>query len=242
MGDKKTKKNYFKPMGNTNAPKKISEPMFGEPNVSNSCGENSDLLAEKLMDQQLVKQKISEEYTADIIGKALSQAEHYSSRFGIRNIINMQFNYYNLYDSGINKDRESLKKCLISLLNIIQTYYEIDGKCFPSGININNAKNYLVKLKENCKDLEDQRIFDDFISILNGQKCNFSSYFNTKNAHVDPNMLVKQGISVIKSSAKEEKKWEKKAMEEGDYPVGLQIGKDWKENENVADLGDDDGF
>ena len=31
-------------------------------------------------------------------------------------------------------------------------------------------------------------------------------------------------------------------MEEGDYPVGLQIGKDWKENENVADLGDDDGF
>ena len=55
MGDKKTKKNYFKLMGNTNAPKNISEPMFVEPNVSNNCNKNSNLLAEKLIDQQLVK-------------------------------------------------------------------------------------------------------------------------------------------------------------------------------------------
>ena len=210
MSVENQRKKNKKTMGNTNPQQNISEPMFGQTNASNNYNLNNNLLAQKQIDQQLVKQKISQEYTADIIGKALSQAENYSSRFGIKKIINMQFNYYNLYDSGINKDRESLKKCLISLLNIIQTYYEIDGKCFPSGININNAKNYLVKLKENCKDLEDQRIFDDFISILNGQKCNFSSYFNTQNAHVDPNMLVKQGISVIKSSAKEEKNGKKK--------------------------------
>lgn len=43
----------------------------------------------------------------------------------------------------------------------------------------------------------------------------------------------------MKGALKQEKKWEKKALEEGDYDVGLKIGKDWKDNEDVADLGDD---
>lgn len=242
MSVENQRKKNKKTMGNTNPQQNISEPMFGQTNASNNYNLNNNLLAQKQIDQQLVKQKISQEYTADVLGKALSYAEHYSSRFGKCPLINYQFNFYNIYDSGINKDKESLKKGLISLLNVIQGYYELDGKCFPSGIKIKDVKKYLTDLKLNCKDPEDQKIFDAFISILDGKQYDFSSFFNTQNAHVDPNMLTTKGIKVMKGALKQEKKWEKKALEEGDYDVGLKIGKDWKDNQDVADLGDDYGY
>ena len=77
-------------------------------------------LMEKQIHKQLVEQKISQEYSADIMGKALSSAEHYSSRFGNKKIKNMQFNYYNLFDSGIKKNKEELKKSIITFLDILQ--------------------------------------------------------------------------------------------------------------------------
>ena len=230
--------NNNKNMGSNSNPSSMQPAAFDQPNTPNinfNCGGTTTKIQG---DKQLVKQKISQEYTADIMGKALTYAEHYSSRFGKRPLINFQFNYYNIYDSGINKDKESLKKGLISLLNVIQIYYEFDGKCFPRGIKISEVKNYLTKLKFNCKDLEDQKIFDAFILILDGKQFDFSSFFNTQNVHADPNMLTTKGISVMKGALKQEKKWEKKALEEGDYDVGLKIGKDWEDNEDVADLGD----
>ena len=236
------KKNNNKKMGSHSSPSSIQPADFDQPSIPNkniNCGGTTTHM---LADKQLVKQKISQEYTADIMGKALTYAEHYSSRFGKCPLKTFQFNYYNIYDSGINKNKESLKKGLISLLNIMQDYYEMDGKCFPKGIKINDVKNYLTQLKFNCKDLEDQKIFDAFILILDGKQFDFSSFFNTQNAHVDPNMLTTKGISVMKGALKQEKKWEKKALEEGDYDVGLKIGKDWKDNEDVADLGDDYGY
>lgn len=237
----RTHKNNKKIMGGISSQQSIQPAVFDQPSTPNNInygGTTTQMQADK----QLVKQKISQEYTADIMGKALTYAEHYSSRFGKCPLKKFQFNYYNIYDSGINKNKESLKKGLISLLNIIQDYYEMDGKCFPKGIKINDVKNYLTQLKFNCKDLEDQQIFDAFILILDGKQFDFSSFFNTQNAHVDPNMLTTKGISVMKGALKQEKKWEKKALEEGDYDVGLKIGKDWKDNEDVADLGDDYGY
>ena len=232
-------KNNNKNMGGYSSQSNIQPAVYDQPSTPNNninCVGTTTLM---LANKQLVKQKISQEYTADIMGKALTYAEHYSSRFGKSHFTNFKFNYYNIYDSGINKNKESLKKGLISLLNIMQDYYEMDGKCFPKGIKINDVKKYLTKLKSNCKDDEDQNIFDAFILILDGKQFDFSSFFNTQNAHVDPNMLTSKGIKVMKGALKQEKKWEKKALEEGDYDVGLKIGKDWKDNEDVADLGDD---
>ena len=229
-----------KKMGGHSSPS-IQSAVFDQPNTPNNIINCGGTTTQTLANKQLVKQKISQEYTADVLGKALTYAEHYSSRFGKCPLTNFQFNYYNIYDSGINKDKESLKKGLISLLNVIQSYYEFDGKCFPSGIKISEVKGYLTQLKFNCKE-EDQKIFDAFISILDGKQFDFSSFFNTQNAHVDPNMLTTKGIKVMKGALKQEKKWEKKALEEGDYDVGLQIGKDWKENKNVPDLDDDYGY
>ena len=235
-------KNNNKNMGSHSNPSSIQPAFFDQSSTTNNNINYGGTTTQMLANKQLVKQKISQEYTADVLGKALSYAEHYSSRFGKCPLINYQFNFYNIYDSGINKDKESLKKGLISLLNVIQGYYELDGKCFPSGIKIKDVKKYLTDLKLNCKDPEDQKIFDAFISILDGKQYDFSSFFNTQNAHVDPNMLTTKGIKVMKGALKQEKKWEKKALEEGDYDVGLQIGKDWKQNENVPDLDDDSGF
>jgi len=234
-------KNNNKNMGGNSSQPSIQSAVFDQPNTPNNNFNCGGTTTQMLANKQLVKQKISQEYTADVLGKALTYAEHYSSRFGKCPLTNFQFNYYNIYDSGINKDKESLKKGLISLLNVIQSYYEFDGKCFPSGIKISEVKGYLTQLKFNCKE-EDQKIFDAFISILDGKQFDFSSFFNTQNAHVDPNMLTSKGIKVMKGALKQEKKWEKKALEEGDYDVGLQIGKDWKENKNVPDLDDDYGY
>ena len=231
-----------KNMGGHSSQSSIQSAVFDQTNTPNNNFNCGGTTTQILANKQLVKQKISQEYTADVLGKALTYAEHYSSRFGKCPLTNFQFNYYNIYDSGINKDKESLKKGLISLLNVIQGYYELDGKCLPSGIKISEVKNYLTQLKLNCKDLEDQKIFDAFILILDGKQFDFSSFFNTQNAHVDPNMLTSKGIKVMKGALKQEKKWEKKALEEGDYDVGLQIGKDWKENKNVPDLDDDYGY
>ena len=233
--------NNIKKMGGYSIQPSIPPAVFDQPSTTNNNINCGGTTTQMLADKQLVKQKISQEYTADIMGKALTYAEHYSSRFGKCPLKTFQFNYYNIYDSGINKNKESLKKGLISLLNIVQDYYEMDGKCFPKGIKINDVKNYLTQLKFNCKE-EDQKIFDAFISILDGKQFDFSSFFNTQNAHVDPNMLTTKGISVMKGALKQEKKWEKKALEEGDYDVGLKIGKDWKDNQDVADLGDDYGY
>ena len=235
-------KNNNKKVGGHSSQSSIQPPVFDQSNTPNNNFNCGGTTTQILANKQLVKQKISQEYTADVLGKALTYAEHYSSRFGKCPLTNFQFNYYNIYDSGINKDKESLKKGLISLLNVIQGYYELDGKCLPSGIKISEVKNYLTQLKLNCKDLEDQKIFDAFILILDGKQFDFSSFFNTQNAHVDPNMLTSKGIKVMKGALKQEKKWEKKALEEGDYDVGLQIGKDWKENKNVPDLDDDYGY
>ena len=230
-----------KKMGGLSSQSSIQPAGLDQPSTPNNNINIGGITTQMQKDKQLVKQKISQEYTADILGKALTYAEHYSSRFGKDHFTNFQFNYYNIYDSGINKDKQSLKKGLISLLNVIQTYYELDGKCFPKGIKIKEVQDYLTKLKSNCKE-EDQQIFDAFILILDGKQFDFSSFFNTQNAHVDPNMLTSKGIKVMKGALKQEKTWEKKALEEGDYDVGLQIGKDWKENKNVPDLDDDYGY
>jgi hypothetical protein len=214
----------------------INDPIFTEKEESNINTQQYNLLSQQQANEQLVKQKISEEYTADIFGKALSSAEHYSSRFGKRQIINMQFNYYNLFDSGINKGKEELKKSIIAFLDILQDYYQIDGKCFPSGIKINEVKKYLNILKENCTSIEDQNIFDAFISVINGKRIDFSGFFNTEKAFVNPNLLATKGINVLKSTGRQEKEWEKKVLENGNYDVSLNIGKNWTDNKNFSNL------
>lgn len=122
----------------------------------------------------------------------------------------MQFNYYNLYDSGDTKNKEDLKKAIITFLDILQDYYEMDGKCFPSGININYIQTYLLSLKSNCPNLEDQKIFDMFIWVINGKRFDFSEFFNTQNASINPKILTTKGISVLKSAEGKKKIRKKK--------------------------------
>lgn len=108
-------KNNNKNMGDYSSQSNIQPAVYDQPSTQNNninCGGTTTLM---LANKQLVKQKISQEYTADIMGKALTYAEHYSSRFGKSHFTNFKFNYYNIYDSGINKNKESLKKGLISL-------------------------------------------------------------------------------------------------------------------------------
>lgn len=214
----------------------INDPVFLEKEESNIITQQNNFQAQMQANEKLVKQKISEEYTADIFGKALSSAEHYSSRVGKKKIINMQFNYYNLFDSGINKSDEELKKSIIAFLDILQDYYQMDGQKFPSGIKINEIIKYLTQLKENCINLDDKNIFDAFISIINGKRVDFSGFFNTKNAFVNPNLLATKGINVLKSAGRQEKDWEKKVLKDGNYDVGLNIGKDWTDNKHFSNL------
>lgn len=225
--------NKFK-MGNRNP--NINTPIFGEREDLKEKDNQNEFQKQKQADEQLVKQKISQEYTADIFGKALSSAEHYSSRFGKKSIKNMQFNYYNLFDSGITKNKEELKKAIIAFLDILQTYYQIDGKCFPSGIKINEVKAYLTSLKANCANPEDQKIYDSFISVINGQWIDFSGFFNTEKAVVDPNVLATKGIQALKSAGRQENSWEKKALDQGNYDVGLKLGKNWTDNQNYSNF------
>ena len=183
--------------------------------------------------KQLVKQKISEEYTNDMLGRAISKAEHFSSRFGKKQM-EQHFNYYNRFDNGFTKDKENLKKSLINALDTLQDYYEMDGpkKKFSKNFNQTKIVNYIKQLKSNCSD-EDKIIFDDFINILmGGDHINFDEYFNS-NCKVDPKVLTTNGISSMKFAAKQEKEWKEKAMKKGDYNVELKIDQNWNTNPHI---------
>ena len=183
--------------------------------------------------KDLVKQKISQEYTNDMLGKALSSAEFLSNRFGkTKNKFDNRFNYYNLFDSGVTKNKENLKKSLMTFLDALQYYYETDPvQYFPSNFSKQDIINYLKLLGSNCHE-EDQDIFRDFITIIKGGKVDFSIYFN-KNAKVDPNVLATNGVSSMKFAGRQEKEWEDKVAEKGDYPVELKMNKDWNSNVNI---------
>ena len=189
--------------------------------------------AQHQVNKELLKQKVSQEYTNDMLGKALSSAEHLSNRFGKRkNNIEMKFNYYNLFDSGLTKNKENLKKSLMTFLDALQYYYENDPiKTFPSNFSKQDIINYLKMLGSNCYE-EDQTIFKDFITIIKGGHVDFSFYFN-KDAKVDPNVLVTNGISSMKFAGNQEKEWEENAIEKGDYPIKLKMGMDWNSNKHI---------
>lgn len=212
------------------------------------------------INQQLLKQKISQEYTTDMLGRALSKAEFLSSRFGKSNLVNKQFNYYNRFDNGMEKDKDNLTKSFINALDTLQDYYEMDGpkKMFPSNVKQNDLIKYVENLRNNliidkidvnkAKPKKGQKniikddnellikLFNDFIHILKGgSKINFDKYFNCENASVDPKMLVDTGIDAMKFAAKQEAQWTKKFEEQGDYDVQMQMGKDWKTNPNISD-------
>ena len=86
-------------------------------------------------------------------------------------------------------------------------------------------------LGSNCYE-EDQTIFKDFITIIKGGHVDFSFYFN-KDAKVDPNVLVTNGISSMKFAGNQEKEWEENAIEKGDYPIKLKMGMDWNSNKHI---------
>lgn len=183
--------------------------------------------------KDLMKQKISQEYTNDMLGKALSSAEHFSNRFGrTKNKFDMKFNYYNLFDHGMTKNKENLKKSLMISLDALQYYYETDPiKTFPSNFSKQDIINYVKMLGNNCYE-EDQAVFKDFIDIIKGGKVDFSVYFNN-NAKVDPNILATNGVSSMKFAANQEKEWEENAVEQGDYPIKLKMGMDWNSNKHI---------
>ena len=189
------------------------------------------------INKQLMEQKISEEYTNDMLGKALSTAEYLSSRFG-KEEIKKRFNYYNLFDSGITKDKENLKKLLMISLDALQYYYEIDNnnKRFPSNFTEKDIITYIEKLRDNYynkdQNNKDKDIFGDFITIIKGGKVNFSSYFKS-NAKVDPNILVTSGVDTIKFAGRQENEWKEKAIKQGDYQINLKIDMDWNNNKHV---------
>ena len=201
--------------------------------------DNNTLLQEKvLIDKQLLKLKIAEEYTNDMLGRALSKIEHYSSRYGKQNIDNKLFNYYNRFDNGFNKEKDNLIKSLINALDTLQEYYEEDNenKKFPSNFKQKDIIEYIKYLKDNCKDDDtNKKYFDAFINIIKGQKVNFGNFINTQNAKVDPNILVSSGISSMKFVRRQEKEWKEKAKEIGDYPVLLKVGMDWNINKHIPD-------
>jgi len=41
--------------------------------------------------------KVDQEYTNDMLGRALSKVEHYSSKYGKQNIDNKKFNHFSMY-------------------------------------------------------------------------------------------------------------------------------------------------
>ena len=184
------------------------------------------------IDKQLVKQKISEEYTNDMLGRALSKAEYLSSRFGKKQIEH-HFNYYNRFDNGFTKDKEDLKKSLINALDTLQDYYEMDGpkKRYPKNFDQKKIIKYIKQLKESCSE-EDEGIFDDFINIILGAHVNFDQYFN-HDCKVDPHVLATNGVSSMKFAAKQEKEWKNKALKNGDYDVNLNMDQNWNNNTNI---------
>ena len=201
--------------------------------------ENNGLLQKKiLVDKQLMKMKVAQEYTNDMLGRALSKAEHYSSRFGKQNLDNKKFNYYNRFDNGFNKEKENLIKSLINALDTLQDYYEEDGKNkrFPENFNKEKIIKYIEELRDNCFENDpNKKYFDDFIKIISGKKVNFANLFNTQNAVVDPNILITSGISTMKFVERQEKEWKEKAEKNGDYPIMLKVGMDWDNNKNIPD-------
>ena len=201
---------------------------------------NTFLQEEVLIDKQLLKLKIAEEYTNDMLGRALSKAEHYASRCGKQSIENKLFNYYNRFDNGFNKEKDNLIKSLINALDTLQDYYEEDiknkNKKFPSNLKQKDIIEYIKYLKNNCQDDDtNKKYFDAFINIIQGQKVNFGTFINTQNAKVDPNILVSSGISSMKYVRRQEKEWKEKAKEKGDYPVLLKVGMDWNINKHIPD-------
>ena len=230
------------------------------------CGQPGDYndkrkLKQAYVNKTLQKQKLSQEYTTDMLGRAISKAEYLSSRFGKNNLVNKQFNYYNRFDNGINKDKNSLIKSFINALDTLQDYYQMDGpnKTFPSNLKQNDLIKYIENLRNNLiidkNDANKRKIkgsqkndskednnevivnlFNDFIHIIKGDaKINFDGYFNCESATVDPKMLVESGIDAMKFTSKQEAEWIKKFEENGDYDVKMQIGKDWKTNPNISD-------
>ena len=201
--------------------------------------ENNGLLQKKiLVDKQLLKMKVAQEYTNDMLGRALSKVEHYSSRYGKQNIDNKKFNYYNRFDNGFNKEKDNLITSLINALDTLQDYYEEDGKnkIFPENFKQGNIIKYIKNLRDNCFENDPNRkYFNDFIKIISGKKVNFANLFNTQNAKVDPNILITSGISTMKYVERQEKQWKEKAEKEGDYPIMLNVGMDWDNNKNIPD-------
>jgi hypothetical protein len=193
---------------------------------------NSGYQQDKLVDKQLIKQKISEEYTNDMLGRAISKAENFSTRFG-KNQLEKQFNYYNRFDNGFIKDKNNLLKSLMNALDTLQDYYEMDGdkKRFPSNFNQNRIISYIEKLKNNCH-RDDQGIFDDFITIIRGGHVNFDNNFNLI-CKADPNVLAQSGVSSMKFASRQEKEWKEKAMKYGNYPCKLEINQNWENNHHI---------
>lgn len=184
--------------------------------------------------KELIAQKISQEYTNDMLGKALSSAEHLSNRFGKKkNKFPLKFNYYNLFDSGLTKNKENLKKSLMTFLDALQYYYETDPiQNFPCNFSKRDITTYLQNLGDNCYE-EDQFIFKDFITIIEGGRhVDFSSYFNN-NAKVDPNVLATSGVSSMKFAGNQEKEWEENAIRQGDYPINIKMGMEWNSNKHI---------
>lgn len=194
----------------------------------------------KLVDKQLLKQKLNQEYSADMLGRALSKAEYLSSRFGENKTFDKKFNYYNRFDNGITKDKTKLIKSFINAIDTLQDYYEMDGKerKFPSNFKQSKIIEYVEFMRNNVKkeELLVIKLFNDFIDIIKGdKKINFDDYFNYKEAFVNPNVLVTSGIDTMKLAAIQEDEWKKKVEEKGNYDVELKTGGDWTDNPHIPD-------
>ena len=191
-----------------------------------------------LIDKQLMKLKVAEEYTNDMLGRALSKAEFYSSRYGKKSLDNKMFNYYNRFDNGFNKEKENLIKSFINALDTLQDYYEEDGKNkrFPANFKKEQIIRYIKYLRDNCNDNDiNKKYFDDFIKIINGKKVNFTNFVNSQNAVVDPKILITSGISSMKFVERQEKEWKENFKKNGDYPVELKFGINWENNKNIPE-------
>ncbi len=203
---------------------------------------NKFQVSQMQINKQLIAQKISEEYTNDMLGRALSKAENFANRFG-KQAIQSYFNYYNRFDNGFVKDKNSLRKSLINALDTLQDYYEMDGdeKKFPSNFTEDDICEFIQYLGNNCLP-EDQQIFKDFITIIKGERhIDFDYNFN-KNCKVDPSVLCDNGIQTMKSAARQEKIWKQRVLEQGNYNCELQINKDWKNNANLNNIHQKENF
>ena len=190
------------------------------------------------INKQLMKLKVAEEYTNDMLGRALSKAEFYSSRYGKKSLDNKMFNYYNRFDNGFNKEKENLIKSFINALDTLQDYYEEDGKNkrFPANFKKEQIIHYIKYLRDNCNDNDiNKKYFDDFIKIINGKKVNFTNFVNSQNAVVDPKILITSGISSMKFVERQEKEWKENFKKNGDYPVELKFGINWEKNKNIPE-------